>query len=241
MSFRLNVNLNALVIDDEVSGRTMIEYYLKEFAGEIFDQIKSVSSLKEALSVLNEFKPDIIFTDYELRNESGLMIKSHIDEDIPVVVVSAHSQYAIEAIQTNVFDYLLKPLNIGEFQRFKTRFIKKLEQNEKVGLFKNGGTFEEHLIIKDAGENIMVAHQDILYIEAAGAYSKIVTESKNFIASKTLKSIESQLPGSFIRIHRSYIVPLNQISSYSSSIVCLKNGNQLALSKTGKKLLLSYF
>lgn len=237
MALKISANLNALVIDDELSGRTMIEYYLREFADEIFHQIKSVSSIEEALSALNIFKPDIIFTDYELRNESGLMITRHLNEEIPVVVVSAHSQYALEAIQTNVFDYLLKPLNEGEFQRFKTKLIKKIE---KVDLLKNGGNFEDHLIIKDAGENIMLAHQDILYIEASGAYSIIVTESKKFIASKTLKSIESQLPGSFIRIHRSYIVPLNQISSYSSSIVCLKNGNQLALSKTGKKLLLSY-
>jgi DNA-binding LytR/AlgR family response regulator len=77
-------------------------------------------------------------------------------------------------------------------------------------------------------------------IEAAGAYSKIVTEARSFIASKTLKNIENQLPKSFIRIHRSYIIPINQIASYTSSMVCLKNGQQIALSKTGKKLLQSF-
>ena len=179
-----NYKLKALIIDDEISGRTMIDYYLREYASDMFQDMISVATLREAISTMKSFKPDVIFTDYELRNENGLMIQSHLTKDIPVVVVSAHSQYALEAVQTNVFD--------------------------------------------------------IIFIEAAGAYSKIVTEAKNVIASKTLKSIESKLPSSFIRIHRSFIVPLNQIASYSSSIVCLKNGQQIALSKTGKKLLQSF-
>jgi two-component system, LytTR family, response regulator len=237
MGQSITAKLNALIIDDEISGRTMIEYYLKEFAGDIFNKMTSVSSLKEALTFIEKSKPDIIFTDYELRNETGLMISHHIHDDTPVVVVSAHSQYALEAIQSNVFDYLLKPLSEPEILRFKARLQKKILREGTATFTPN---FDDHLLIKDAGENIMVAHQDILFIEAAGAYSKIVTEAKNFIASKTLKSIELQLPSIFIRIHRSYIVPLNQISSYSSQMVCLKNGNQLALSKTGKKLLQSF-
>lgn len=237
MGQSITAKLTALIIDDEISGRTMIEYYLKEFADDIFDKMTSVSSLKEALTFIEQSKPDIIFTDYELRNETGLMISNHIHDDTPVVVVSAHLQYALEAIQSNVFDYLLKPLSESEILRFKARLQKKILRAGTATFTPN---FDDHLIIKDAGENIMVAHHDILFIEAAGAYSKIVTEAKNFIASKTLKSIEMQLPSVFIRIHRSYIVHLNQIASYSSHVVCLKNGNQLALSKTGKKLLQSF-
>jgi len=236
MPTELKPHFNALIIDDEISGRTMIEYYLKEYAGDILGKIISVSSLKEAVQQFDSFKPDIIFTDYELRNESGLQVRDFIHEDIPVVVVSAHSQYALEAIQTNVFDYLLKPLSEDEILRFKSRLLKKIAKDNQNG----NVNFDEHLVIKDSGENTMISFADIMYIEAAGAYSKIVTEPKNFIASKTLKSIETGLPKSFIRIHRSYIVPLNQIASYSSSTVCLKNGNQLALSKTGKKLLQSF-
>ncbi len=230
--------INALIIDDELSGRTMIEYYLREFANDVFEDITAVSSLKEALVCLKNLKVDVIFTDYELRNETGLMIQPHVSEDIPIIVVSAHSQYAVQAIQTSVFDYLLKPLSEAEILRFKDRLKKKLKFQQEQ---KNAPKIEQHLIIKDSGENIVVSFQDILFIEASGAYSKIVTNSKTFIASKTLKSIEVQLPKSFIRIHRSYIVPLNQIASYTSNVVCLKNGAQIALSKTGRKLFQSYF
>lgn len=232
-----NSKLKALIIDDEISGRTMIAYYLKEYAGDMFHEMIAVATLREAISTMKTFKPDVIFTDYELRNENGLMIQSHLTKDIPVVVVSAHSQYALEAVQTNVFDYLLKPLSETEILRFKNRLKKKFTREI---LYNPQLKFEEHLIIKDAGENIIVAYTDILFIEASGAYSKIRTDAKNFIASKTLKSIEVKLPSSFVRIHRSFIVPLNQIASYSSSFVCLKNGQQIALSKTGKKLLQSF-
>ncbi len=232
-----NSALKALIIDDELSGRTMIEYYLREFAHDMFEELRAVSSLKEAINCLKKFEADVIFTDYELRNETGLMIQPYVTEDIPIVVVSAHSQYALEAIQTNVFDYLLKPLSESEILRFKDRLKRKIELKKQLT---NPLSLDQHLVIKDNGENIMVSFQDILFIEASGAYSKIVTDSKTFIASKTLKSIEVQLPNTFIRIHRSYIVPLNQIASYTSNIVCLKNGAQIALSKTGKKLFQSF-
>jgi two-component system LytT family response regulator len=231
------VKLSALIIDDEIAGRTMIEYYIQEYADDVFERVVSVSSIKEAVSHLKEFTPTVVFTDYELRNENGLMIQKHLEEDTLLVVVSAHTQYALEAIQTSAFDYLLKPLSESEVLRFKSKLKKRLTKNLlTVELSK----FEDTLVIKDSGENIMLPFNDILYLEAAGAYSRIVTESKNFIASKTLKSIEKQLPKSFIRIHRSYIIPLNQLSSYTSNFVCLKNGQQLALSKNGKKLLQSF-
>lgn len=232
-----DIKLSALIIDDEISGRTMIEYYIQEYAGDVFEKVVSVSNIKEAVAQLREFTPTVVFTDYELRNENGLMVQKHLQDETLLVVVSAHSQYALEAIQTDVFDYLLKPLSESEIQRFKAKLKKKLTKDLlTVPLSK----YEDTLVIKDSGENIMLPLNDIVFIEAAGAYSRIVTEAKNFIASKTLKSIEKQLPSSFIRIHRSYIIPLNQLSSYTSSVVCLKNGQQLALSKNGKKLLQSF-
>jgi len=119
--------LNAVIIDDELSGRTMIEFYLKEFMGDLFENLVAVSNIKDAEKAISHLKPHIIFSDYELRGENGLMIQNHLDDNIPVVVVSAHSQYAVEAIHSNVLDYLLKPLNESEMLRFKKRLLKRFE------------------------------------------------------------------------------------------------------------------
>ena len=228
--------LNAVIIDDELSGRTMIEFYLKEFMGDLFENFVAVSNINAAAKAIDDLKPHIVFSDYELRGENGLMVQQHLSEDIPVVVVSAHSQYAVEAIHCNVLDYLLKPLNESEMIRFRERLIRCFEKKSSNLIDDN-----INIVIKDGGENIVIPINEVVFLEACGAYSKIITENKNYIASKTLKSLENQLPEDFIRVHRSYIVPVRQIKSFTSSDLCLKNGHTISLSKTGKRLLQQHF
>ena len=228
--------LNAVIIDDELSGRTMIEFYLKEFMGDLFENLVAVSNINAAAKAIDDLKPHIVFSDYELRGENGLMVQRHLSEDIPVVVVSAHSQYAVEAIHCNVLDYLLKPLNESEMIRFRERLIRFFEKKSSNLIDDN-----INIVIKDGGENIVIPIKEVVFLEACGAYSKIITENKNYIASRTLKSLENQLPEDFIRVHRSYIVPVRQIKSFTSSDLCLKNGHTISLSKTGKRLLQQHF
>lgn len=228
--------LNAVIIDDELSGRTMIEFYLKEFMGDLFENLVAVSNINAATKAIDDLKPHIVFSDYELRGENGLMVQQHLSEDIPVVVVSAHSQYAVEAIHCNVLDYLLKPLNESEMIRFREQLIRCFKK-------KSSNLFDDNIniVIKDGGEKIVIPINEVVFLEACGAYCKIITENKNYIASKTLKSLENQLPEDFIRVHRSYIVPVRQIKSFTSSDLCLKSGHTISLSKTGKRLLQQHF
>lgn len=228
--------LKALVIDDEMSGRTMIEFYIKEYLSDTIEEIISVDSINAAIIRLTNFIPDIIFCDYELRGEDGLMIAKLVPKNIPIVVITAHSQYAIQAIRASVFDYILKPIDEGEFLKFRNRLIDKYQQNLLQSTEEYGSG--ETLIIKENGENVIIKISDIEYVEASGAYARIITKNKQFVLSKTLKTLESSLPSEFLRAHRSYLVPKWQISSFTSTQVCLKNGKTISLSKTGRKLLL---
>ena len=237
MPDRQNISRIALVIDDEMSGRTMIEFYIQEHLGDIITRVISVSTLQEAKEAFLMENIFIVFTDIELRNEMGLELAHFMPENVPLVVVSAHSEYALKAIQVDAFDYLLKPLSESEVLRFKAKLKKWLKDKK---LEEVTDEEEERIIIKDSGENIVIPVSDIVYLEACGAYSKIHTEARNFIASKTLKNIEDILPSSFLRVHRSYIVPLGRISSYTINTVCLKDGRNISLSKSGRKLLQVY-
>ncbi len=229
--------LKALVIDDEMSGRTMIEFYINEYLSDTIEEIVSVDSINAAIIRLTNFVPDIIFCDYELRGEDGLMITKLVPKNIPTVVITAHSQYAIQAIRASVFDYILKPIDEGEFLKFRNRLIDKFQQQILEHTTEELGSGET-LIIKENGENVIIKISDIEYVEASGAYAKIITKNKQYVLSKTLKTLESSLPNDFLRAHRSFLVPKWQISSFTSTQVCLKNGKNISLSKTGRKLLL---
>jgi DNA-binding LytR/AlgR family response regulator len=230
-----NGKIKALIIDDEISGRTMIEFYLNEYLSDLIESVHSVSNIADAELAIREFQPDIVFTDIELRGENGLSFAPKISKQLPVVVISAHSQYAIKAIQNDIFDYLLKPLEESEILRFRSRLIKLLNPSisNDESLIKDN----DHLVLKEGGETVMIPYNSILFIEAWGAYSKIITPSKNYLASKTLKILESKVPRYFVRVHRSYIVPIPQIASFRSGQISLKSGQTIGLSKTGKKLL----
>lgn len=228
--------LKALVIDDEMSGRTMIEFYIQEYLSDTIEEVQSVDSINTAISKLSNFQPDIIFCDYELRGEDGLMIAKLVPKHIPIVVITAHSQYAIQAIRASVFDYILKPIEENEFVKFRNRLIDKFKdtlENQTEALVN-----DDTLVIKESGENIIIKYSDIIYVEASGAYAKVVTPNRVYLLSKTLKTLELSLPKDFLRAHRSYLVPKWQINSFNSTQVCLKNGKYISLSKTGRKLLL---
>lgn len=226
--------LKILIIDDELSGRTMIEYYIQEFLSSLVDQIHNVTSIDEAKETLLNFTPNLVFTDYELSGEDGLKIAPYLQKECILVVVTAHSQYAINAIRASVFDYILKPIDEVEFIKFKTRLIQHLNIKIEKPIPENP---VESFIIKDNGENVLIPYEDIIFIEASGAYSKVVTLNRNYIATKTLKALEAIIPNTFLRVHRSFLVPKWQITSFSSNYLCLKDGTHISLSKTGRKIL----
>jgi DNA-binding LytR/AlgR family response regulator len=230
--------LKILIIDDELSGRTMIEYYIDLFISNLVEKIVKVASIDEAKEAMLSLSPNIVFTDYELIGEDGLKIAPFLPKNCILVVVTAHSQYAINAIRANAFDYLLKPIDEAEFIKFKGRLIQKLSL--QLGTL-NTLNPSESFPIKENGETILIPFEDVIFIEASGAYSKVVTLNRKYILTKTLKSHEESLPKSFIRVHRSYLVPKWQIASFSNNYLCLKDGTHINLSKTGRKILQDSF
>jgi two-component system LytT family response regulator len=180
--------LRVLIIDDELSGRTMIEYYIHEFLNNLVDQLVKVSSIDEAKETMLNFSPNLVFTDYELSGEDGLKIAPVLPKNCFLVVVTAHSQYAINAIRASVFDYILKPIDEVEFIKFRARLIQYL--NIKIGGVPFHSNVSDSFVIKENGENILIPFEDIIFLEASGAYSKVVTLNRKYIATKTLKILK---------------------------------------------------
>lgn len=234
----LHGNLTALVLDDEKSGRDMVGYFIREQAADLFGQIQFASSLEEASLLIDKFTPQVVFLDIQLKGELGFSLASKLPPNTHVVIASAYPEYALQAIKMEVVDYLLKPISESDFQELKYKIQKRLGPlvpQENALLNKTS------LVIRESGTNVVVPFQDIEYVEAAGAYSKIITAQKEHLISKTLKVLSPSLPGHFVRVHRSYLVPVDQIASFKSNHLCLKNGKHIALSKTGRKVLQSSY
>lgn len=236
---RLEGPLKALVLDDEKSGRDMVGYFLKEYGGDLFGDVQFAANIAEATKIFDEQTIDVLFLDIQLKGEIGLNISAQLPPNIQIIVISAFPEYALQAIKIEVVDYLLKPISEEDFQlllpKIKQRGIKNGQIPTDITSTKTS------LVVRESGLNVVVPFGDIQYVEAAGAYSKIITAQKEHLISKTLKVLSPSLPVHFVRVHRSYLVPVDQIATYKSNHLCLKNGKQIALSKTGRKQLQSSY
>jgi DNA-binding LytR/AlgR family response regulator len=233
-------NFSALVLDDEKSGRDMAEYFLKEYASDLFGYIYLVNSIESAQKVLESNTIDVAFIDIELKGEKGLQLAKYLSPETLIVVISAYPEYALQAIKINVVDYLLKPILAADFELLITKLRNKMVVDDSAEIVTPTADSKEiqgSMVVREGGLNIIVPLKDVHFIEAAGAYSKIVTANKNYIVSKTLKALLPLLPDNFTRIHRSYIVPQTTIASFKGNTVWLTNGKQISLSKTGRKQL----
>lgn len=230
--------LTALVLDDEKSGRDMVGYFIREQAPDMFGQIHFASNLEEASLLIDKYTPHVVFLDIQLKGELGFSLSSKLPPNTHTVIVSAYPEYALQAIKMEAVDYLLKPISTSDFQDLKNKIQKRLGTLKTP---ENTIGNKTSLVIRESGTNVVVPFQDIEYVEAAGAYSKIITAQKEHLISKTLKVLSPSLPSHFVRVHRSYLVPVDQIATFKSNHLCLKNGKNIALSKTGRKVLQSSY
>lgn len=227
--------LKALVLDDEKSGRDMVGYFIAENAADLFGEVHFASSIEEAAQLLEKHKVDVVFLDIQLKGEIGFNLQQFLSATTHVVVISAFPEYALQAIKMEVVDYLLKPISEEDFLKLKQKIQKRTQSTPATE--QGSATGKSSLVIRESGMNVVVPFNEIEYVEAAGAYSKIITAQKEHLISKTLKVLSPSLPSHFVRVHRSYLVPVDQIATYKSNHLCLKNGKQIALSKTGRKVL----
>ena len=171
--------------------------------------VSECSDASEALEALNSISTELIFLDIEMPGMSGLDLTRKLGDRRPLIIfTTAKMDYAVEAFELNVVDYLLKPIGLPRFRQAVEKATEALESSkQEVKLEEQGFVF-----VKDNGVLKRISIDDILYLEAMGDYVKVHTAQKFHVVHATLKSIEEKLPVSkFLRVHRSYIVAINKI------------------------------
>jgi DNA-binding LytR/AlgR family response regulator len=189
----------------------MARMALKQLVAQVqsLDLVAECSNAMEAYNYLNAVPIDLLFLDIEMPDMTGIELIKKLGNKRPLIIfTTAKKEYAVEAFELNVVDYLIKPLT-------QSRFLQAVEKaNETMESRKEEMKVEEQsfVFVKDNGVLKRISIDDILFLEAMGDYVKVHTAQKFHVVHATLKSIEEKLPPSkFVRVHRSYIVAINKI------------------------------
>lgn len=207
---------NTIVIDDESLAIDVITHHLNRFPN--FDVIRTFTDPVEAFKYLKEgHQVDLVFTDIAMPDISGIELVKLSGADTKFIMTTSFSQYAVESFDLEVVDYLLKPISFE-------RFCKAISRFESTFDIKSQHEPEPSFFVKEGDEFIKILVKDIDYIEGLKDYVKIITGKNYSLALKSLKSIEETLSTyQFMRIHKSYVVPLNKISQYNGKCVIINN------------------
>ncbi len=240
-------NTKAIIIEDEELARELIKNYLKDF--ENIEIIAECENGFEGIKAISELKPDIVFLDIQMPKLNGFEMLELIDDPPEIIFTTAYNQYAIQAFERNAVDYLLKPFPkerlYAAVEKALTRIKSNVQPQSQVANLASHPLTEklERIVVKSGSKIKVVPVDKIRYLEAQDDYVMIYTDDGKHLKQGTMKSFEDHLdPLQFIRVHRSYIVRIDQVVQLEpyakdSYVAKLKGGVTIKVSKSGLKSL----
>ncbi|UPZ35479.1 LytTR family DNA-binding domain-containing protein [Sphingobacterium sp. PCS056] len=209
--------MKALIVDDNDMARTTLAHLAKQIP--TLTIVNQYSNAIEAYNHLQNNHVDLIFLDIEMPEMTGIeLTKTLPKKDTIIIFTSSNKEYALEAFELNIADYILKPITPARFlqavNKAQTIWNSKKEQ---VQVEK-----EEFIFVRDSNVTRRLKLDDILYAEAMGDYVKFYTKDKMFAIHGTMKTAEERLPkDNFIRVHRSFIIALSKIDTLQDGGIVL--------------------
>jgi two-component system, LytTR family, response regulator len=211
-----------IIVEDEPLARSLLENYIQKVP--YLQLIQSFSEPLKALEFLRENSVDILFSDIQMPEISGITLLKILQKKPLIILTTAYSEYAIEGYELDVLDYLLKPITFERFLKSVEKASLRLNSNQVPVVEKNTpDTFtinpvidavQPYIFVKDGTKLVKIKLNDIMYIEGLKDYVSIYTTTQKVVSLQTLKALELQLPEKqFIRIHNSYIVALEWIEA----------------------------
>jgi DNA-binding LytR/AlgR family response regulator len=202
--------LSCVIVEDDPVAQKVLEVLIHKTS--VLDLKGTFENPIEATTYLKSEKVDLAFIDVEMPEISGLQLIDLLDSKIAVIIVSNRDQYAIDAFERDVCDYLLKPLN--DYSRFMKAVLKAKEIRDTRHEISSGKANDNPLFVKVDSLLHNINLDTILWVEAYGDYVKINTDQKMLMVLSTLKAIESKVPeDEFVRVHRSFIVNIKRIDN----------------------------
>ena len=240
------MSLRAIIVDDEPLARERVKTLLREHSD--VEVIAECGNADEAIDAIHTSVPDLVFVDVQMPQTSGLEMLRELDPTrLPLVVfITAHDEHALEAFRANAVQYLLKPVDRGEFRAAMLRVRQLAESRNRgsdgVRALLGGAAprtpFLKRVVVKSQERTVLLKMPVIDWFESCGNYVRVHAGNEQYLLRQTMATLESTLnPQEFVRIHRTAIVNLDAVKeivagSHGEHTVKLRNGASLTLSRT---------
>jgi DNA-binding LytR/AlgR family response regulator len=228
--------VQCLIVDDEPVAREILENHLSKI--DVLEVVGSCKSAIEAFNFINTKNIDLIFLDINMPEISGLSFARSINKNIKIIFTTAYREYAVDGFDLQAVDYLLKPIS---FERLLQGIDKYLGENKHVNIPQETEITQEiseSFFVRSDRKMIKIPFDEILFVESLADYIKIHLSDKTVVTRETISSIEAKLPQKdFIRIHRSFIISLSGIDSFTNELVEIRK-KQIPISRSYKKAVL---
>lgn len=231
---QMNTSIRCLIVDDEHIARNILENYIDRVS--TLELLGSCSSASEALQLLSDQHVDVLFLDINMPNISGITLAKSLPSNTKVIFTTAYREYAVDGFDLRAVDYLLKPISFDRFLQAINRFF-ELRPPAYTPMDRTAS--KTCIYVRSDRKKIKIDLEDIRYIESYSDYLKIYTNDEQIVTRQTMASMEEMLSDDFIRIHRSYIIALNHMKSFTNEWVEV-GGKTLPISRKYRDTVLSY-
>jgi two-component system LytT family response regulator len=220
------MKIKCLAIDDEPFALRQLAAYIEKTP--FLELSGQCNSAFEALNEIAKSNIELLFVDINMPGMSGMELAKTISPNILVIFTTAYSEFAVESYKVSALDYLLKPISYEDFLRSANKAMQVFSQKNKP----IATTPTEHFFVKSDGKTIKIVLSEIDFIESMSEYVKIfLGENKTVISLMSMKSLEANLPSNrFMRIHRSYIVNLDKITTIERNRIVFYNSVYIPVS-----------
>ncbi|RPG37978.1 MAG: DNA-binding response regulator [Muricauda sp. TMED12] len=224
------MSVHCVIIDDEPPARELIRSYIRRLDG--FELVGSFSNAIDGYNYMQRNQVDLLFVDIQMPQMNGLELVKGLVPRPKIVFTTAYRQYAADGFDLGVLDYLVKPIVFERFLKSIGKYHQATEQQEELSPTSYG---EAYMYFKVDRAMTKVYLKDVLWIESLQDYIRLVTSKGDLIAYSRIGYMERKLPEThFVRIHKSFVVQLQYIDSYTNASVTI-NGKELPLGRVYKQ------
>lgn len=211
-----DTKIRCVVVDDEPPAIDVLSNYISAVSS--LQLVGTCNNAVEALSLLRSTSVDLVFLDIQMPQLLGTDLLRTLHNPPKVIFTTAYRKFALEGFELNAVDYLLKPISFERFLKAVNRVMdaRLATQQQEPS--------DQYIYFRSDRKMHKVQIDEIVFIESLKDYIKVVTTGKTIVTKQSISSIEERLPkSSFIRIHRSFIVSLHKIQSYTSELIAIGN------------------